>query len=176
MMFRNGSTGKKWKVENRLPITYRHRDYSNRKRYYTTKGFHIYMKLSQFNFKLTDDKVALYPHTDEHRVTNAEGKKSVFKVKRRDECKLMVLHRKSQKIDMYKTDKDGKPLKDKKKKPVFLDFRNILDYFDEAMPLFSMIRKYSPPVFMARKRRRTLRLKCFSCVSLTQKCASGTCS
>ncbi|MGP1351573.1 MAG: tRNA preQ1(34) S-adenosylmethionine ribosyltransferase-isomerase QueA [Hoylesella marshii] len=90
------------------------------------------MKLSQFNFKLTDDKVALYPHTDEHRVTNAEGKKSVFKVKRRDECKLMVLHRKSQKIDMYKTDKDGKPLKDKKKKPVFLDFRNILDYFDEG--------------------------------------------
>ena len=44
----------------------------------------------------------------------------------------MVLHRKSKTIDMYKTDEKGKPLKDKKKKPIFLDFRNVLDYFDDG--------------------------------------------
>jgi S-adenosylmethionine:tRNA ribosyltransferase-isomerase len=39
----------------------------------------------------------------------------------------MVLHRKSQKIDMLKTDAKGKPIKGE-----YLDFRNILDYFDEG--------------------------------------------
>ncbi len=72
------------------------------------------MKLSQFKFKLPDEQIALNP------------------TYHRDECRLMVLHRKSKTIDMYKTDENGKPLKDKKKKPVFLDFRNVLDYFDDG--------------------------------------------
>ena len=53
------------------------------------------MKLSQFKFKLSEEQIALEPSYH------------------RDECKLMVLHRKSQKIETG------------------LDFRNILDYFDE---------------------------------------------
>ena len=53
------------------------------------------MKLSQFKFKLPEEQIALEPPYH------------------RDECKLMVLHRKSQKIETG------------------LDFRNILDYFDE---------------------------------------------
>ena len=53
------------------------------------------MKLSQFKFKLPEDQIALEPSYH------------------RDECKLMVLHRKSQRIESG------------------LDFRNILDYFDE---------------------------------------------
>ena len=53
------------------------------------------MKLSQFKFKLPDEQIALEPPYH------------------RDECKLMVLHRKSQRIETG------------------LDFRNILDYFDE---------------------------------------------
>ena len=53
------------------------------------------MKLSQFKFKLPEEQIALEPPYH------------------RDECKLMVLHRKSQKIESG------------------LDFRNILDYFDE---------------------------------------------
>ena len=53
------------------------------------------MKLSQFKFKLPEELVALEPSYH------------------RDECRLMVAHRKSGKIE---TD---------------LDFRNILDYFDE---------------------------------------------
>jgi len=43
----------------------------------------------------------------------------------------MVLHRKSGKIEMTKKDAKGKDLKDENGKPVYLDFRNILDYFDE---------------------------------------------
>ena len=53
------------------------------------------MKLSQFKFKLPEEQIALEPPFH------------------RDECKLMVLHRKSQRIESG------------------LDFRNILDYFDE---------------------------------------------
>jgi S-adenosylmethionine:tRNA ribosyltransferase-isomerase len=90
------------------------------------------MKLSQFKFKLTDDLVALYPHTEEHVMVTSDGTKNVFKVKRRDQCRLMVLHKKSQKIDMYKTDAKGKPLVDKKKHNIFLDFRDIVNYFDEG--------------------------------------------
>ena len=53
------------------------------------------MKLSQFKFKLPDDQVALEPNFH------------------RDECRLMVAHRKSGRIE---TD---------------LQFKNLLDYFDE---------------------------------------------
>ena len=72
------------------------------------------MKLSQFKFKLPEEQIALNPPFH------------------RDECKLMILHRKSQKIDMYKTDENGEPLKDEEGNPVFLDFRNVLDHFDEG--------------------------------------------
>src|SRR5574344_700534 len=72
------------------------------------------MKLSQFKFRLPDDQVALYPQ--QHR----------------DECRLMVLHKKSQTIDMFKKDEKGKDLKDENGNHVYLDFRNILDYFDEG--------------------------------------------
>ena len=72
------------------------------------------MKLSQFKFKLPEELIALEPPYH------------------RDECRLMVLHRKSQKIDLYKTDENGEPLKDENGNPIGLDFRNVLDYFDEG--------------------------------------------
>ena len=72
------------------------------------------MKLSQFKFKLPEEAIALNPPYH------------------RDECRLMVIHRVSQKIDMYKTDDKGEPLKDAEGNPEYLDFRNILDYFDEG--------------------------------------------
>ncbi|HRB19829.1 MAG TPA: tRNA preQ1(34) S-adenosylmethionine ribosyltransferase-isomerase QueA [Chitinophagales bacterium] len=53
------------------------------------------MKLSQFDFELPKEKIALYPS------------------KQRDECKLMVVHRKSGKIE-HKI------------------FKNVLDYFDDG--------------------------------------------
>ena len=72
------------------------------------------MKLSQFKFKLPEELIALNPPYH------------------RDECRLMVVHRVSGKIEMYNTDDKGEPLKDENGNPEYLDFRNILDYFDEG--------------------------------------------
>lgn len=71
------------------------------------------MKLSQFKFKLPEELIALEPSYH------------------RDECRLMVVHRKSGTIDMFRKDEKGKDLKDEDGNPVYLDFRNVLDYFDE---------------------------------------------
>ena len=62
------------------------------------------MKLSQFKFKLPEEQIALYPHSVVREFTNSEGKTEMFRVTRSDECKLMVIHRKSQAIDMFKKD------------------------------------------------------------------------
>ena len=72
------------------------------------------MKLSQFKFKLPEELIALNPPFH------------------RDECRLMVLHKKSQTIDQYKTDEHGEPLTDEQGNKVYLDFRNVLDHFDEG--------------------------------------------
>ncbi len=72
------------------------------------------MKLSNFRFELPQERVATTP------------------LYNRDECRLMVLHRKSQRIDMYQTDAKGKPKKGKDKRPIFLQFGDILNYFEEG--------------------------------------------
>ena len=70
------------------------------------------MKLSQFKFKLPEEKIALHP------------------TKYRDESRLMVLHRKTGEIEHK-------------------EFKDVLNYFDDRMCSFSMIRKYFLPVCMA---------------------------
>ena len=85
------------------------------------------MKLSQFKFKLPEEQIALYPHSIYREFKNDEGEMEKFRITRRDECRLMVLHRKSQQIEMYKKDENGKPIEGE-----YLDFRNVLDYFDEG--------------------------------------------
>ena len=72
------------------------------------------MKLSQFKFKLNEEQVALEPPFH------------------RDECRLMVIHRKSGRIEMTVKDENGDDAKDKEGNIRYLDFRNILDYFDEG--------------------------------------------
>jgi len=80
------------------------------------------MKLSQFKFKLPESQIALYPP---HRVfENEDG--TVERVYSRDQCKLMVVHRKSERIDMFKKDAEGNDTEE------FLTFRNLIDYFDEG--------------------------------------------
>ena len=80
------------------------------------------MKLSQFRFKLPEAQVALEPpHKD---FENEDG--TVEKVYRRDECRLMVVHRKSQTIDMFQKDADGKDTD----QPLL--FRDIVNYFGEG--------------------------------------------
>ena len=86
------------------------------------------MKLTQFKFKLPEDQVALEPPCK--AFNNEDG--SVEKIYHRDECRLMVAHRKSRTIDMFRKDADGNEMKDANGNPVYLGFRNIVDYFDEG--------------------------------------------
>ena len=89
------------------------------------------MKLSQFNFKLPKEQVALYPHKARRVVKTASGER-VFEVTRRDESRLMVLHKKSETIEMYKKDEEGKDMVDADGNPVYLQFKDIVNYFTEG--------------------------------------------
>ena len=86
------------------------------------------MKLSEFGFNLPEDQVAL--ESPYKAFINDDG--SVDKIYRRDECRLMVLHRKSQKIDMYKTDEEGKVMTGADGNGIFMTFRDAIKYFDEG--------------------------------------------
>ena len=86
------------------------------------------MKLSQFKFKLPEDKIALHP------------------TKYRDESRLMVLHRNTGKIEHRM-------------------FKDVLDYFDDKMCLYSTIQRCSPLVCTVIKKRQVLVLKYSYCVS-----------
>jgi S-adenosylmethionine:tRNA ribosyltransferase-isomerase len=80
------------------------------------------MKLSQFRFRLPEEQVALEPP---HKVfDNEDG--TVEKVYNRDECRLMIVHRKSQTIDMFQKDAEGNDTDQ------YLTFQSIIDYFDEG--------------------------------------------
>ena len=80
------------------------------------------MKLSQFKFKLPEELIALYPN---HRVfENEDG--TVERVYNRDLCRLMVVHRKSRQIELFKKDAEGKDTEE------YLSFRDLVNYFDEG--------------------------------------------
>jgi S-adenosylmethionine:tRNA ribosyltransferase-isomerase len=85
------------------------------------------MKLSQFKFDLPQDLIALYPHSFVREFTNEDGTKGSFRVTRRDESRLMVLHRTTGEIELFKKDSKGNPIEGD-----YLDFRNIIDYFDDG--------------------------------------------
>ena len=109
------------------------------------------MKLSQFNFNLPADQVALYPSYH------------------RDECRLMVIHKKSQTIDMYRKDEKGEPLKDEKGNPVFLDFRNVLDYFDEGDTFIFNDTKVFPARLYGTKEKTDAKIEVFLLRELNQE-------
>ena len=109
------------------------------------------MKLSQFNFNLPADQVALYPSYH------------------RDECRLMVIHKKSQTIDMYRKDEKGEPLKDEKDNPVFLDFRNVLDYFDEGDTFIFNDTKVFPARLYGTKEKTDAKIEVFLLRELNQE-------
>ncbi len=109
------------------------------------------MKLSQFKFKLPEKQVALEPP---HRAfQNEDG--TVDKVYRRDECRLMVVHRKSETIDMYEKDADGNDTEN------FLTFRNLIDYFDEGDTLILNDTKVFPARLFGTKEKTDAKIEVF---------------
>lgn len=59
---------------------------------FLSSNFKEKMKLSQFRFKLPQEQIAMYPHSLVREFTNDDGSKESFRVTRRDEARLMVLH------------------------------------------------------------------------------------
>ena len=85
------------------------------------------MKLSQFKFKLPEELIALYPQSIYREFENEDGTKETVRFTRRDECRLMVLHKKSQTIDLFKKDGDGNNIDGE-----YIQFRDVINYFDEG--------------------------------------------
>ncbi len=85
------------------------------------------MKLSQFKFKLPPELVALYPHQSAHTIKRSDGTEHTFQVTRADESRLMVLHRKSEKIDLYNKEVRGEPQEDD-----YIRFKDCLNYFGDG--------------------------------------------
>jgi S-adenosylmethionine:tRNA ribosyltransferase-isomerase len=86
------------------------------------------MKLTAFKFVLPKEQIALYPTKD------------------RDGSRLMVLDRKTGKIEHKK-------------------FKNILDYFDEGDTFILNNTKVFPPACGATRRRPAPRSKCSCCAN-----------
>jgi S-adenosylmethionine:tRNA ribosyltransferase-isomerase len=91
------------------------------------------MKLSQFKFKLPEEKIALYPpykDFDGERIYN------------RDECKLLVLHRKTGEIE-------------------HCTFKDILNYFDEGDAFIFNDTKVFPARLYGNKEKTGARIEVF---------------
>ena len=109
------------------------------------------MKLSQFKFKLPEAQVALEPP---HKVfENEDG--TVEKVYRRDECRLMVVHRKSQTIDMFQKDDKGKYTD----QPLL--FRDIVNYFEEGDAMVLNDTKVFPARLYGTKEKTDAKIEVF---------------
>ncbi|MCH4183182.1 MAG: tRNA preQ1(34) S-adenosylmethionine ribosyltransferase-isomerase QueA [Prevotella sp.] len=122
------------------------------------------MKLSQFKFKLPEELVALYPHQSQHTITKKDGMKETFTVTRADECRLMVVHKKSDKIEMFKKGAKGKPVKGE-----FLSFGNILDYFDEGDAFVFNDTKVFPARLYGTKEKTDAKIEVFLLRELNQE-------
>ena len=109
------------------------------------------MKLSQFKFKLPEELIALEPPY--RAFENEDG--TVEKVYHRDECRLMVIHRKRQVIDMYEKDADGNDT------DRFITFRSIVDYFDEGDALILNDTKVFPARLFGTKEKTDAKIEVF---------------
>ena len=122
------------------------------------------MKLSQFKFKLPEEQIALYPHSIYHDITDENGNQVTSRITRHDECKLMVLHRKSQTIELYKKDENGNPIEGE-----YMDFRNILDYFDEGDTFVFNDTKIFPARLYGTKEKTVAKIEVFLLRELNQE-------
>jgi S-adenosylmethionine:tRNA ribosyltransferase-isomerase len=104
------------------------------------------MKLSQFKFRLPDEKIALYPRT-----YNPETK-----FYNRDEAKLMVVHKKTGEIEHR-------------------IFKEITDYFEEGDAFVFNDTRVFPARLYGNKERRVRALRCFSFVNSMKNSVCGMC-
>ena len=109
------------------------------------------MKLSQFRFELPAELVALEPP---HRVfDNPDG--TVEKVYRRDECRMMIVHRKSQTIEMFEKDENGNDTQE------FITFRKVIDFFEEGDCLVLNDTKVFPARLFGTKEKTDAQIEVF---------------
>ena len=127
------------------------------------------MKLSQFDYSLASSQVALYPHQEEHVVKNDKGEETVFSVKRPDMCRMIVLHRKSGKISLHKTDAKGKAVKDENGKKIPLSLLDIFDYFKEDDAFIFNNTKVFPARMYGTKEKTDARIEVFLLRELNQE-------
>lgn len=85
------------------------------------------MKLSQFKFDLPKSQVALHPHSIVREFKNEDGTVDRCRFTRSDEARMMVIHKKSGVIDMYKKDEKGNPIEGE-----FIIFKDLVNYFNEG--------------------------------------------
>ena len=117
------------------------------------------MKLSQFKFKLPEEQIALYPP---HRMfKNEDG--TVERVYQRDGCRLMVVHRKSEEIEMWKKDAKGRDTKDP------ITFRNLVDYFHEGDTFIFNDTKVFPARLFGTKEKTDAKIEVFLLRELNQE-------
>ena len=122
------------------------------------------MKLSQFKFKLPAEQVALYPHYFEREYTDKDGKKETFRITRQDESRLMVLHKKSGTIDLFQKDENGNPIEGK-----YIEFRNIVEYFDEGDTFIFNDTKVFPARLYGTKEKTDAKIEVFLLRELNQE-------
>ena len=122
------------------------------------------MKLSQIKFKLPAEQVALYPHCFEREYTDKDGKKETFRITRQDESRLMVLHKKSGTIDLFQKDENGNPIEGK-----YIEFRNIVEYFDEGDTFIFNDTKVFPARLYGTKEKTDAKIEVFLLRELNQE-------
>ena len=109
------------------------------------------MKLSQFKFRLPEELVALeLPYVT---FDNEDGTKE--KVYRRDEGRMMVLHRKSQTIEMFQKDEEGNDTDQ------YLIFRDIINYFDDGDAIILNDSKVFPARLYGKKEKTDAQIEVF---------------
>lgn len=122
------------------------------------------MKLSQFKFNLPKEQVALYPHSSERVLNRADGTSQVFKVTRRDEARLMVLHKKSGTIDMYNKEVKGEPTEED-----YIRFKDVVNYFDEGDTFVFNDTKVFPARLYGTKEKTDAKIEVFLLRELNQE-------
>lgn len=119
------------------------------------------MKLAQFKFKLPESQVALYPHSEEHVINRPDGTTATFTVKRPDQARMMVLHKNSGTIDMYRTDADGNTVKNADGTPAYLEVKDLVNYFNEGDVMIFNDTKVFPARLYGTKEKTDAKIEVF---------------